>query len=407
MLLSPPPGDSSPSPPPRVIGAVPRAAVAGPRLDFSKLREAMTLLVIPSSEGRQERLKRWRSLLAYSQELMINSTDKIAKKRLKKKCKEVDKVIQDETDRYREEELPTILAVESFERAQDDAARRREADAIAERLQQEAYSEMEPNSSYLSSESAAGESEMELEDRHSFCSGGNFVEPPKLWKRPSYMDWKVTSPGAHASQQTLCTCIFAATGLFTRHMCVFAPTLMHCLSSHIVLVADHAIPNSKLMLKGRGQAAPQMNQEDWTDEMGIVVASNQVKPYNRRHSSIGTDSTGTGVKPSNRRSSSLQSFELDSASAQSMLDKAIFGIDNSHAKDAEVKDTMLERAKLIQAKEKFYNIDDDGTGMLGDDEVCELAWAGLLSDWLGCYHEDGPANLLPDSMWDGDGYTID
>jgi len=378
------------------------------------------LLIKPDSEGRQERLKRWKILLAYSQELMINSTDKIAKKRLKKKCKEVDKVIQDETDKYREEELPTILAVKAFERARDDAERRREVDAIAGRLQQEAdeeederqrIQEMEPNSSYLSSESAAGESEMELEDRNSFCSGGNFVEPPKLWKRPSHMDWK----SINASP-------------------------------------EHAIPNSKLMLKGRGQVA-HMNPADWTDDMGIVVPSNQVNPYNRRRSSIGTESTGievlekhlaeheaeqekhvlakefrkageleekikavkaeiqneskTGANPNNRRGSSLQSFELDSASAQSMLDKAIFGIDNSHAKDAEVKETMLVRAKLLQAKEKFYTIDADGTGLLGDDEVCELAWAGLLSDWLGCYHEDGPANLLPDSMWDGDGYTID
>ena len=73
-------------------------------------------------------------MLAYSQELMISAPDKILKKRLKKKCKEVDKIIQDETDRYRNEDLPAIIDDGAFEKAR--------VDAIAARLEHEENEEL-------------------------------------------------------------------------------------------------------------------------------------------------------------------------------------------------------------------------------------------------------------------------
>ena len=111
-----------------------KPVVAGPHCDFSRLTEAMTLLVKPTSEGRAARLKRWRNLLAYSQELMISASDKIVKKRLKKKCKEVDQIIQEETDRYRNEDLPAILEAGAFEKGR--------VDAIAARLEHEEDEEL-------------------------------------------------------------------------------------------------------------------------------------------------------------------------------------------------------------------------------------------------------------------------
>jgi len=68
----------------------------------SRLQESMGLPSSPEVEGTAARLKRLNNLLAHSQEMMIRTSNKQKKKRLKAECRQLDEFLQEEHNQYRD-----------------------------------------------------------------------------------------------------------------------------------------------------------------------------------------------------------------------------------------------------------------------------------------------------------------